>query len=149
MYFAIIDKIAEDWIYATWLDDNAEKVYVGCYSGKVYLVLKDGRVLKVYNCHDVIRSIKRREQHLFIATDRILYIIKDDQYLTHIDVNNCKLRWYIEGLMLLWTKQLSLYTYEGIKIGDISFKKSICDVFWTNKNLTVITSSSRHSFLIS
>ncbi|MCJ7668429.1 MAG: DnaJ domain-containing protein [Anaerolineae bacterium] len=50
----------EDWIYATCLGPSADTIYLGCYSGKVYCMSKDGRVTKLYNCRDVIRSIREK-----------------------------------------------------------------------------------------
>jgi len=139
----------EDWIYATLLDSNADKIYIGCYSGKVYLVLKDGRILKVYYCWDVIRQIKLRKEYLLVATDNTLYIIKNDQYVTHIDISNSKLKWCDEGVMLFRTQGLCLYTYDGNKLCDVSFKKSIHDAFWTSKNLKIMTINKIFSFLVS
>jgi hypothetical protein len=138
-----------DWIYSTLLDNNAEKIYIGCYSGKVYNVLKDGRILKVYSCWDAIRQIKLRKEYLLIATDNILYVIKDDRYVTHIDISNSKLRWCDEGFMLFRTKGLYLYAYDGIRLCEISFKKSVHDAFWRGNNLKVITIDKIFSFLVS
>jgi len=140
----------EDWIYATCLGPNADRIYLGCYSGKVYLISKDGRVIKLYNCHDVVRSIREKEEYLFIETDYYLYIIKDDKYLTHVKTWKAgNLEWTDSGFMLVGTKELHLFSDEGIEIGRINFKNNISDVYWADGNLKVFTANKAYTFSFS
>jgi len=140
----------EDWIYATCLAPNADRTYLGCYSGKVYCVLKNGHVIKLYNCHNVVRSIREKGNYLFIETDYCLYIIKDDKYLTHIGTwKTGNLKWTNSGFMLVGTKELRLFSDEGIEIGRISFKNNISHVYWAEGNLKVMTANKAYVFSFS
>jgi hypothetical protein len=140
----------EDWIYATCLGTNADRIYLGCYSGKVYCVSKDGRVIKLYNCHDVVRSIREKGEYLFIETDYCLYIIKADKYLTHVRTwKTGNLKWADSGFMLVGTKELHLFSDEGIEIGRIKFKNNISDVYWAAGNFKVMTANKVYVFSVS
>lgn len=139
----------EDWIYATCLGPNADRIYLGCYSGKVYLISKNGRVIKLYNCHDVVRSIREKENYLFIETDYCLYIIKDDKYLAHVRTwKTGNLEWTDSGFMLVGSKELHLFSDEGIEIGRINFKNNIYDIYWVNGNLKVTTAKKAYMFSV-
>ena len=140
----------EDWIYATCLGPNADRIYLGCYSGKVYCLSKDGRVTKLYNCHDVVRSIREKGKHLFIETDYCLFIIKDDKYLTHVSTWKAgDLRWDDDGFMLVGTKELRIFLDEGIEIGRRNFKNKIYDVYWASGNINVVTANKAYTFSVS
>jgi hypothetical protein len=140
----------EDWIYATRLGSKADKIYLGCYSGKVYCISKDGRVIKIYNCQDVVRSIREKRRYLFIETDCCLFIIKDDKYLTHVSTwETGNLRWSDDGFMFVGTKELRLFSNEGIEIGRINIKDSITDAYWADGNLNVVTANKAYVFSIS
>lgn len=139
----------EDWIYATYLGPNADRTYLGCYSGKVYCISKDGRVIKLYNCHDVIRSIREKGKYLFIETDYCLFIIKDDKYLTHVSTwETGNLRWSDNGFMFVGTKVLRLFSDEGIELGRINLKNSISDTYWADGKLNVVTANKVYIFSV-
>jgi len=46
----------KDWIYASYVSENAERIYLGCYSGKVYCITKGGTVKKIYNCNETVKK---------------------------------------------------------------------------------------------
>lgn len=144
-----LDGQSEDWIYATCLGLNADRIYLGCYSGKIYVISKDGNVIKLYNCHEVIRSIREKRCYLFIETDYCLYIIKDDKYLAHIKKRETgNLEWTDSGFMFVDTKELHLFSDDGIEIGSIIFKFNISDIYWVDNNLKVTTANKAYIFSI-
>lgn len=139
----------EDWIYATCLGPSADTIYLGCYSGKVYCMSKDGRVRKLFNCHDVVRSIREKGEYLYVETDYTLFVIKDDMYLTHVNTwKTGNLRWHDDGFMLVGTKELRLFSDDGIEIGRMNFKNSISYVYWADDNLNVVTSKKAYVFSV-
>lgn len=139
----------EDWIYATCLGPNANRIYLGCYSGKVYCTLKDGRVIIRYNCHNTIKSIREKGKYLFIETEYCLHIIRDDKYLNHVRTWKIgKLKWTDNGFMIIVAKELHIFSDEGIEISRINFKNNISDVFWAGRNLKVLTANKAYVFSI-
>lgn len=139
----------EDWIYATCLGCHAERIYLGCYSGKVYCLSKDGRVMKLYDCHDVVRSIRETGTFLFIETYYSLYIIRDDSYLANIARWKAgDLRWADHGFMFVKEKELKLFSNEGTPIASLRFKNPIYQVSWGGENLSVSTRSRSYVFSV-
>jgi len=145
--FGMSGGYAEDWISATWLGSNANKIYLGCYSGKLYCIFKNGHVAKLYNCHDPIKAIREEEEYLFIETDCRLFIIKDDKCLKHIDRRESgDIRWHGGGFMLIKTREVSLFLDNGVEIGKIYFKNSIHDIYWVGNDLNVLTAKKIYVF---
>jgi hypothetical protein len=71
-----------DWIYATGLSQNGDRLYLGCYSGKVYEVLQGGVAQSVYTVPNAepIREIMENGLFLYILTHSHLYIIDREKY---------------------------------------------------------------------
>ena len=103
--------ITEDWIYATYLDLNGKEIYLGCYSGKIYCLTPTGIVKKLYDCHDVVKSIKKIESYLFIETDYYLYILKDDKYLNNLKIwKKGDLFWINGGFLLKTSNEIKFFS---------------------------------------
>lgn len=131
---------AEDWIYATYVSKNANRIYIGCYSGKIYCVSKNGKVSKFYDVHETPRTIREKGDYLYIETDYHLYIIKDDKYLTHIDTyGKGDLMWWYGGFMFVGNNEISIFSLGGDIVGNISFKKNIYDLYWEEEKLRIVT----------
>lgn len=140
----------EDWIYATCLGPQAERIYLGCYSGKVYCITKDGHVVKRYDCHDTVRSIREKGDRLFIETDYCLFILMGDRYFAHVHTWKAgDVRWNKSGFMLVGTKTVRLFTDEGAEIGSISFKNNIYDTYEADGAICVITARKVYTFSVS
>lgn len=132
--------LGEDWIYATHVSRNYNYIYLGCYSGKVFYISKDGDIIKIFNCHDTINHIEELHDYLFIRSDRGLYIFKNSSYIcsfNSMDIGHLKiLKNYI---VFINTKDISIYTLNGEKIGSIKFKDSIIDAFERDDDINIIT----------
>lgn len=139
---------AEDWIYATYLDSNANEIYLGCYSGKIYCFSKEGTVKKIYNCQDVIRSIKKRYHFLYIKTDFYLYILKDDKYLNHLNIGRNDLIWINSGFILKNSTEIKFFNEEGVSRGSIKFKNRIHDLYLTNNGINISTTNKTYEIIL-
>ena len=141
--------ITEDWIYATYLDLNGEEIYLGCYSGKIYCLTPTGIVKKLYDCHDVVRSIKKIEPYLFIETDYYLYILKNDKYLNNLKIwKKGDLFWMNGTFFLKTSNELKFFSYDGILKSTINFKNRIYDFYITNKGFNVSTTNRTYEILV-
>ena len=141
--------ITEDWIYATYLDLNGKEIYLGCYSGKIYCLTPTGIVKKLYDCHDVVRSIKKIESYLFIETDYYLYILKDDKYLNSLKIwKKGDLFWINGGFLLKTSNEIKFFSYEGILKSTINFKNRIYDMYITNKGFNVSTTNRTYEISV-
>jgi hypothetical protein len=137
----------EDWVYATGLSPSADRIYLGCYSGKVYCIGKDGRVLKVYHCHDTIKSIREKGSILFIETSFQLYVLKEDACITYVGTwQEGDLRWYSEGFVFVGAKEVRIFSDMGVERGKIIFKNPIYDIHGVNDGLRVHTATKVFKF---
>lgn len=135
----------EDWIYATYLGSNY--IYLGCYSGKVYQLTKDGDVTTVYECHDVLKSIKEKDKYLFIEIQNYLYFIKNKEYLRHINIESTnELIWIDDGLLIKSPNKIKIYSNNGLEVSEIEFKNRIYDLYLTEDGFNVITSNRLFEF---
>jgi hypothetical protein len=143
------EGITEDWIYATYLGLNGEEIYLGCYSGKIYCLSHTGIVKKLYDCHDVIRSIKKLGAYLFIETDYYLYILKDDKYLNNLKIwKNGDLFWINGGFLLKTPNKLKFFSCECILKSTLKFKNRIYDLYITNKGFNVSTTNRTYEISV-
>lgn len=139
----------EDWIYSTYLGVNAEEIYFGCYSGKIYCLSIDGNVNTVYDCHDVVRSIEKNNNFLFIATDYYLYIIKDGEYLNHVQIwEKGSILWSKDGFILKNSHEINFFSNEGILQSTINFKNRIYDFYITKEGFNVSTTNKTYSLFL-
>lgn len=135
----------KDWIYATYLDDKGSKIYLGCYSGKLYSLSKEGIVDIIINCHDTVKSIIKKHSYLFIETNYHLYILKDNEYLTHLKLWKEGILSYLDGYIILRkTNEIKLFSLDGIYISSIRFKNRINDLYQTNRGLNISTTNKTY-----
>ena len=140
----------EDWIYASHIGHHADRIYLGCFSGKIYCISKTLHIIKQYICHDDIKSIREKGRNVFVETAFVLFIIQDDRYLTHINIWGMgKLRWNTEGFMYVSEKEIHLFTDDGIEIGRIVFEKNkIYNAYCNDNSLKVTTAYKAYTFMI-
>lgn len=137
----------EDWIYATHFGQTSGLIYLGCYSGKIYSVNKSGRVLKLYRCDAIVEAIYERLDCLFIQTNKFILILKNDEYLSSINISkSVKVRWFKNTFVLISNKDAVIYSYGGNVIGRLTFEKPIYDVFEVNMTINIVTSIRTYEF---
>lgn len=146
----------EDWIYGTGISDDGQRVYLGCYSGKIYQINKLGNLQKkyvipedktgLYGSTNPISSIKEFKGMLYILSSWYVYILKADQVIKYIPVNDSYLKWFEEGFILLDKKEFKIYDLKGGEIGKISFKQNINQVSYVDKHFIVSTVSKTYCF---
>lgn len=135
---------------ASCLTTNANKIYLGSCSGELYCLDKEGHVEKVYNFHDIIRVIRKIEDYLIIQTTYWLYILKNEKYLTHIDIwDQGQIKFFNEGFMIISRQMVRLFTHSGSEIANIKSKNRICDVYFDDGHMYVKTERKNYVLSIS
>jgi hypothetical protein len=133
-----------DWIYVTYLAEEAEQIYLGCYSGRVYCINKEGIVLKTYVSDDAIGRIEENQGHLYIQTGSGIYIIHDDKVLNHIEIGDGELSCFtIWGFIVKKGFVISLYELEGNLIGSVQLSKEPCEIDPFQNGLIAYTRKER------
>jgi hypothetical protein len=133
-----------DWIYASHLTENAERIYLGCYSGRVYCIDEEGHVLKTYVTDDTIRRIREQAPYLYIQTNYSLYVIRDERVINHIEIGTGEFFSFAAwGFIFKKDSTLSLYDQDGTLIGNIRFSRKPYEVIPTDEGLIVCTDKKR------
>ncbi len=148
----------EDQILASHITLHAERIYLGCYTGKVYCMDLTGKVLKVYSTVDGILGIRERGSYLYIWTDTNMYVLKDDKVINQIihptSLFDDKLTWSEWGFIFKSDRTLILYSEDGTWLGTIQFpgspyKGSIYKIIPNMAGLVAYASKQRYHVSLS
>jgi hypothetical protein len=133
-----------DWIYASHVTENAERIYLGCYSGRVYCINEAGHVLKTYVSDDTIRRIQEQAPYLYIQTNYSLYVIRDERVVNHIEIGTGNFFSFAAwGFIVKKDSIVCLYDHNGTLIGNIRFSKEPYEIIPTDQGITVYTKKGR------
>lgn len=137
----------EDWIYSTCIGPSANRIYLGCYSGRVYRIDKGVGVTTEYSCHGVTRDIYVRGELLIISNGYCLYLLKNDKYVDHVITDkDYQVVWDNGRLMVITSREVSLFTDNGVRISTIKFRDHIQDAVWKGNTIEVRTGKKDFSF---
>ena len=133
-----------DWIYASHVTENAERIYLGCYSGRVYCINEKGTVLKTYVTDTTIRKIKENQGHLYIVTSYGIYVIHNDRVLDHIEIGDGQLFCFASwGFIIRKRSIVSLYKHNGDTIGSVRFSEDPREIVPSQDGVIVYTKRRR------
>jgi|GEM_PF-1631877 hypothetical protein len=132
-----------DWIYASHVTEEAERIYLGCYSGRVYCVNQEGSVLKIYITDDTIQHIEERFPYLYIQTNYSLFVIQNERVINHLEIGNDSFSFAAWGFFIKGNSIISLYDHSGSQIGNIRFYNQTYEIIPTNQGVIVYTKQGR------
>ncbi|GEM_PF-3831248 len=145
----VLPDAGEDWVYSTAWSHDGQTLYLGCYSGKLYCVAADGRVRRIYDCHDTIRCVVQVGDVVLVETDACVFVIEGGSYARYVPKEkNCQFWWTKSGFIQVGTKQLRFYRYSGESLCEMEFKKSIYDVTWRADRVEVKTGDTQYVFAV-
>jgi hypothetical protein len=94
----------EDWIYGSGISKDGNRIYLGCYSGKLYQVNQNGIAEKIYfvpegqiNNYPLtnpISFVTEYNDRKYILTKWYLYILKDDKLTGYLKNEKGRFRWF-------------------------------------------------------
>jgi hypothetical protein len=140
-----------DSITSTESKAGTPDLYVGCYSGKVYLVGPRGSVALVYDTHAGVRRIKQSGRYLYVVSHDFCDILDNGTLVNRVAGNFGFDRTIFESscnAILVTHKLLRLYSLGGIPFGEIAFKDNVADAFMRHGRLRVITGQKSYNFAI-
>lgn len=140
-----------DSITATQMKSGSNGLFVGCYSGRLYLLKQSGRSELIYDSHAPIRKIKESGKYLYVVTDNFWDILSDGVVINRIEGSFRLERIVLDGYcnaVMSNRKNVRLYSPGGIAFSQVNFRENISDVFMVEKNLRVITGSKSYKFSI-
>jgi len=146
----------EDWIYGAGISDDASRIYLGCYSGKIYQVNSNGIVEKIYivpedkngdyGTTNPISFVTEYNTRKYILTHWYLYVLNDDKTISYLKNDNGNYRWFDKGIILQDKKKIILFDIDGNKQGTITFKSPIKQVCFCDDIFLVETTTKSFTF---
>ena len=138
----------EDWIYGLGFSADNSKIYLGCYSGKIYETNFDGSVNKIYlipedeTCDrggttNPLSFIYDTGKIKYILSQYYLYVLENDIAINIIKCNLGQVRWFEGGIILQLDREIILFDKKGNLLGNIVFKTPIKHVCFDNGLLLV------------
>jgi hypothetical protein len=140
-----------DSVTATQIKPGTEGLFVGCYSGRLYLLNQSGRSQLVYDSHAPIRKIKESGKYLYVVTDHFWDILSDGIVINRIEGSFRLERIVFDGCcnaVMSNRKSVRLYSPGGIAFAEVNFRDNISDVFMHKQKLRVLTGKKSYIFSI-
>lgn len=124
-----------DWIYGTGMTKDGSRIYLGCYSGRVYSINTQGVADVVYVIPNTepISEIMECGDFLHIVTHSQLYIVQKEQrqfvkaIQLHGEENGASgyVKYYEDGFVHALGDAVTIHDCKGEKLGTLSFAKSL------------------------
>ena len=153
----------EDWIYGSGISQDSSNIYLGCYSGKIYKINKEGIVEKIYiipkdkkgiygQTNPVVYIIEKNK-FLHILSYWYLYILENDMIQNVIKLDKGRIYWFDDGFIKiskdykkLYKSEIKIYNNRGDEIGKIIIRDQIKYNCYESGLLLVVTSKKAYLF---
>lgn len=102
----------DDWIYAAALDPADGSVFLGCYSGRVFVLDRNANVLSLLDVHTTMREIMPLQEALLLRTDTRIFSVVDRSLAGEVDVwQKDSIAYHGSGFIIQQGKTLALYNH--------------------------------------
>ncbi len=146
-----------DWIYGSGISPDGKRIYLGCYSGKIYEISPDGIAATIYEMttQESVDVICEDNNFLYILTISQLYIIDrtNKKFVKTIQTRGEALssrgaiRFFKGGFVHIIDHNLVVYDSTGNQLCEINFQSAPKYVFISPEgNLIVETGKKLHLF---
>jgi len=140
-----------DSVTAIHAKAGTEDLFVGSYSGKLYLLERSGRSNVIYESHAPIRNIRESGKYIYIVSDHFWDILVDGVVINRIDGSFRLERSVFDGYsnaVMSNRKSVRLYSPGGIAFAQVNLQENISDVFMLNQKLRIVTGKKSYIFSI-
>jgi len=138
-----------DWIYASYLSDRVEQIYLGTYAGQVYCVSNEGRVLKTFSVGEPVMMVREAQGNLWIQGFATVYVFQGEHLIRHLPLpTGSRTAWGPNGFCISQDKEVTLFTSLGEATGRILFNRPVSTTIWTDDSLVIETSNRCFVFSI-
>jgi len=146
----------EDWIYGAGIGEAGNKIYLGCYSGKLYQINQNGIAEKIYLIPEdqinnypktnPISFVTEYNERKYILTQWYLYILKNEKLISYVKNEKGRFKWFKKGFIHQHKNHLIIYNCDGVNQGSISFKSPILLIGYKDDILFVETTTKVFTF---
>ena len=138
-----------DWIYASYISENGDQIYLGCYSGKIYCIDLDGTAHKIYNSDSTIRKIFKHDPYLYIEAACSFFVMKNDRVVKHIKLKEFEPVTYAHwGFVIKRGLELSFHEPNGYLVGTAVCSEAPWEIIPVNDGLIIRTWNSQIKVLL-
>ncbi len=145
-----------DWIYGTGMAKDGSRIYLGCYSGKVYSINTEGVADMVYviPSAEPISEIMECGEYLHISTYSQVYIIhiEEQRFIKAIQLHGEEngasgyVKYYEDGFVHVLGDAVTIHDCKGEKLGSVSFAKSLKSICVADGKFVFETASKLYLF---
>lgn len=146
----------EDWIYGAGISDDASRIFLGCYSGKIYQINSNGLAEKiyivpeykkgVYGTTNPISFVTEYNARKYILTHWYLYVLNNDKTKNYLKNDSGNYRLFEKGIILQDKKRITLFDIDGNNQGTITFKSPIKQVCFFEGIFLIETTTKSFTF---
>lgn len=128
----------DDWIYAATLDPTDGSVFLGCYSGRVFVLDRSANVLSLLDVHTTMREIVPLQEALLLRTDTRIFSVVDRSLAGEVDVwQKDSITYHGRGFIVQTGKVLELYDARCTLSGTVEASETPRG-FWRANDALVI-----------
>jgi hypothetical protein len=142
----------DDKITGTFISGDASRIYLGCSSGKIFRLNRNGEVKKIYvlpfefrnsySISDIIES----KGYLHIMVDIDICIIKENQLVRVVKIAGGSVKWFSLGFIHLVDNTIDFFSHSGIHYASLKLKRKIRHICYLNNYIIVDTDKKSFVF---
>ena len=139
-----------DEITATQSTTSPEGLYIGCRSGKSYLVRNDDTFSSMHTCGGPIRAMGEVGRYLHLVSDGFCDVLVDGKLVGRLtDTDRFgRLVWGRASGMEITTKRIKLFSLQGSQYACLHFRDNISDAYLPDDQLKVVTANKIYIFSV-
>jgi uncharacterized protein YgfB (UPF0149 family) len=142
----------EDEITGTFISRDASRIYLGCSSGNIFLLNKNGKIKKIYalpvkfrNSYSISNIIESKGC-LHIIMDMDICIIKENQLVRVVKISRGIVKWFSLGFIHLVDNDIHFYSNSGIHYASLKLKRKIRHICYLDNYIIVDTDKKSFIF---
>ena len=136
-----------DWVYASYLTERAERIYLGAYSGKVYCISKCGIVLRTFDTGETMQTVRESLGHIWMQSFAAVHIFQGERLIRHLPLaTGSHVSWGSAGFCIFHGKEVTLFTSPGEVAARLLFSRPVSIALWPGESLLIETSDRRFVF---
>ncbi len=130
----------QDWIYSSAINPEGTRVFLGCYSGRIFELDASGRTVKTIKFSEPITTLTPLESHLLIEShSRIVALAENKVCGTVAKQQGSSVTYYPGGVILLHGKRLLIFDRDLKSIGEIEAFDTVRGFWKAGESLAIET----------
>lgn len=130
----------QDWIYSAAINPEGTRVFLGCYSGRIFELDASGHTIKTIKFNEPITTLMPLESHLLIETHSWIVALAENKVCgTIAKQHGSSVTYYPGGVMLLQGKRLLVFDRDLKSMGEIEAFDTVRGFWKAGESLAIET----------